>query len=60
MKIQYVNRAASSVRSALKEPAKSKLMAQNEFSYKSATWTAGEMSAKTEVTTLSQAGKMAA
>ena len=53
---QYVNRAAGSVRSALKEPAKSKLMAQSEFSYKSSTWAAGEQGAKLEVESLSKAG----
>ena len=45
------------MRSALKEPAKSKLMAQGEFSFKSSTWSAGEQGAKQEVTTLGGAGK---
>ena len=55
--LQYANRAASSVRSALKEPAKSKLMAQGEFSFKTSTWSAGEQGAKTEITALGGAGK---
>lgn len=50
--LQYVNKAASSIRGALKEPAKSRLMAQDKFSYKASTWTAGEQGAKTEITSL--------
>jgi hypothetical protein len=57
LSLQYANRAATSVRSALKEPARSKLMAQGEFSYKASSWTAGSQGAKTEVTTLGAAGK---
>ena len=49
---QYVNKAASSIRGAVKEPVKSRLMAQDKFSYKSSSWTAGEQGAKTEVTSL--------
>ena len=53
---QYVNRAAVSVRSALKEPAKSKLQTANQFSYNAAKWEAGEMGLKEEVAALSKAG----
>ena len=54
--LQYVNRAAGSVRSALKEPARTKLAAQDKFSYKAAAWTDGSQGVKTEVTKLSKAG----
>jgi hypothetical protein len=57
MILQYVNRAAGSVRSALKEPMKSKLMAQSEFKYNASAWESGVQGAKKEVTSLSQAGK---
>jgi hypothetical protein len=57
MILQYVNRAAVSVRSALKEPMKSKLMAQSEFSYKATAWESGVAGVKKPVTSLSQAGK---
>eukprot|EP00527_Entomoneis_sp_CCMP2396_P000411 CAMPEP_0198146242 /NCGR_PEP_ID=MMETSP1443-20131203/28307_1 /TAXON_ID=186043 /ORGANISM="Entomoneis sp., Strain CCMP2396" /LENGTH=67 /DNA_ID=CAMNT_0043810131 /DNA_START=55 /DNA_END=258 /DNA_ORIENTATION=- len=46
--LQYVNKAAGSIRSALKEPAKRKAMAQDKYYYKKSTWTAGEMGPKTE------------
>ena len=52
-----MNRAAGSVRSALKEPMKSKLTAQSEFSYNAAAWESGAQGAKEKVTSLSQAGK---
>ncbi|CAJ1939664.1 unnamed protein product [Cylindrotheca closterium] len=55
--LQYVNRAAGSVRSAVKEPMKSKLAAHGEFSYSAAAWNAGVQGAKTEVTVLGAAGK---
>jgi len=55
--LQYVNRAAGSVRSALKEPMKSKLQAQGEFSYNASTWTKSVLNSKAEVKSLSQAGK---
>ncbi|KAL3938220.1 MAG: hypothetical protein SGBAC_006827 [Bacillariaceae sp.] len=57
--LQYVNRAAGSVRSAVKEPMKSKLAAQGQFSYRASSWTAGAQGVKTEVTTLGAAGKTA-
>lgn len=49
---QYINRASTSVRGALKEPAKRKAMQNEVFSYKASTWTAGEQGPKTEITTL--------
>mmetsp|Transcript_2018 Transcript_2018/g.4556 ORF Transcript_2018/g.4556 Transcript_2018/m.4556 type:complete len:106 (+) Transcript_2018:1421-1738(+) len=55
--LQYVNRAAGSVRSAVKEPMKSKLAAQGQFSYQASAWTAGEQGAKAEITALGAAGK---
>jgi hypothetical protein len=57
--MQYVNRAAVSVRSALKEPAKSKLAEQSIFSYNAAVWTSGEMGKKMGVNSLGAAGKLA-
>lgn len=56
---QYTNRAAVSVRGALKEPAKSKLAAQGEFSYRLSLWQNGIQGAKEEVHSLSQAGRAA-
>ena len=55
--LQYVNKAAGSVRSALKEPMKSKLMAQSEFQYNASAWESGVQGAKKQVTSLGQAGK---
>lgn len=43
---QYVNRATTALRSALKEPAKTKAAASETFSFNVATWEAGEMGAK--------------
>jgi len=57
VRAQYVNRAAVSVRSALKEPAKSKLAVQGEFHYKASAWAAGEQGPKVDVTTFAGAGK---
>eukprot|EP00429_Kryptoperidinium_foliaceum_P024427 CAMPEP_0176128946 /NCGR_PEP_ID=MMETSP0120_2-20121206/65178_1 /TAXON_ID=160619 /ORGANISM="Kryptoperidinium foliaceum, Strain CCMP 1326" /LENGTH=70 /DNA_ID=CAMNT_0017464089 /DNA_START=62 /DNA_END=270 /DNA_ORIENTATION=+ len=54
--LQYVNRAATSVRSALKEPMKSKLTSGSSFSYNAATWEGGVQGVKTEITTLGKAG----
>jgi hypothetical protein len=53
---QYANRAAGSVRAALKEPLKSKLAVQGQFSYKASTWEAGDQSPKVEIDTLEKAG----
>ena len=44
---QYVTKAASTVRAALKEPAKSKATAQESFSFNKSTWTDGKQGAKT-------------
>jgi hypothetical protein len=44
------------VRTALKEPAKTKASNQNEFSYNTAKWTAGVASGKTPINSLAQAG----
>ena len=54
--MQYVNRSAAAVRSALKEPAKSKLAAQNQFSYKVSAWEGGKQGVKTEIHSLANAG----
>ena len=54
---QYVNKAASTIRGALKEPAKRQAMANESLSYNSSAWTAGEQGAKSPVTTVAQAGK---
>jgi hypothetical protein len=44
------------VRTALKEPARSKLAAQGNFSYNAAFYSGGEQGVKTTVTSLSKAG----
>eukprot|EP00539_Tryblionella_compressa_P005354 CAMPEP_0178763076 /NCGR_PEP_ID=MMETSP0744-20121128/16931_1 /TAXON_ID=913974 /ORGANISM="Nitzschia punctata, Strain CCMP561" /LENGTH=73 /DNA_ID=CAMNT_0020417893 /DNA_START=41 /DNA_END=262 /DNA_ORIENTATION=+ len=55
--LQYANRAAGSVRAALKEPLKSKLAAEGQFSYKASVWEGGVQGPKVEITSLEQAGK---
>eukprot|EP00550_Attheya_septentrionalis_P009808 CAMPEP_0198283674 /NCGR_PEP_ID=MMETSP1449-20131203/3248_1 /TAXON_ID=420275 /ORGANISM="Attheya septentrionalis, Strain CCMP2084" /LENGTH=72 /DNA_ID=CAMNT_0043980397 /DNA_START=69 /DNA_END=287 /DNA_ORIENTATION=+ len=55
--VQYVTKATSTVRMALKEPAKSKAMQQEIFEYNAASWVAGKQGAKTAVTKLAMAGK---
>eukprot|EP00580_Thalassiosira_gravida_P003757 CAMPEP_0201621782 /NCGR_PEP_ID=MMETSP0492-20130828/47064_1 /ASSEMBLY_ACC=CAM_ASM_000837 /TAXON_ID=420259 /ORGANISM="Thalassiosira gravida, Strain GMp14c1" /LENGTH=71 /DNA_ID=CAMNT_0048091343 /DNA_START=564 /DNA_END=779 /DNA_ORIENTATION=+ len=50
--VQYVTKASSAVRAALKEPAKSKAMTQEAFSYNRASWTGGVQGAKTPVNNL--------
>eukprot|EP00956_Cyclotella_meneghiniana_P010205 scaffold14075_cov72-Cyclotella_meneghiniana.AAC.3 len=55
--VQYVTKASSTVRAALKEPAKSKALAQETFSYNRATWTNGEMEKKNLVDSLAAVGK---
>ncbi|VEU33640.1 unnamed protein product [Pseudo-nitzschia multistriata] len=55
--LQYVNRAAGAVRSGLKEPTKSKLLAQSEFKYNASAWESGIQGAKKEISALGQAGK---
>ena len=55
--LQYVNKAATCMRGALKEPAKTKAMAQEAFQYNAASWEGGVMGAKSPVTSLGAAGK---
>lgn len=54
--IQYVNKATSALRGALKEPIQQKAMAQESFFYKSSSWQAGEQGVKKEVTSLKEVG----
>eukprot|EP00978_Attheya_sp_CCMP212_P008073 scaffold18803_cov53-Attheya_sp.AAC.3 len=58
-KRRYVTKATSTVRMALKEPAKSKAMQQEIFEYNAASWVAGKQGTKTAVTKLALAGKSA-
>jgi Mitochondrial ATP synthase epsilon chain len=53
---QYVNKAASTVRGALKEPAKRQAMAQEVFSYKVSPWEGGSQGPKTLINELKGAG----
>ena len=55
--LQYVTRAATAVRTGLKEPAKTKAMQHEAFSYNAAAWESGKSGKKTLVQTLSDAGK---
>ena len=55
--LQYVSKASSTLRAALKEPAKSKAMAQETFSYNKAIWSEGTMGTKTLVDGLKSVGK---
>eukprot|EP00581_Thalassiosira_minuscula_P006677 CAMPEP_0183702744 /NCGR_PEP_ID=MMETSP0737-20130205/756_1 /TAXON_ID=385413 /ORGANISM="Thalassiosira miniscula, Strain CCMP1093" /LENGTH=70 /DNA_ID=CAMNT_0025929411 /DNA_START=89 /DNA_END=301 /DNA_ORIENTATION=- len=55
--VQYVTKASSTVRAALKEPAKSKAMAQEAFSYNRSHWTDGVQGSKTAVDALKSVGK---
>eukprot|EP00569_Conticribra_weissflogii_P000688 CAMPEP_0171356832 /NCGR_PEP_ID=MMETSP0878-20121228/45929_1 /TAXON_ID=67004 /ORGANISM="Thalassiosira weissflogii, Strain CCMP1336" /LENGTH=70 /DNA_ID=CAMNT_0011862859 /DNA_START=737 /DNA_END=949 /DNA_ORIENTATION=+ len=55
--VQYVTKASSTVRAALKEPAKSKAMAQEVFSYNRSQWVDGQQGAKTMVDGLKAVGK---
>jgi Mitochondrial ATP synthase epsilon chain len=54
---QYVTRASSAVRGALKEPAKLKVKTQEAFSYNVSTWSNGVQSSKTPINKLAAAGK---
>lgn len=54
---QYVTRASSTMRAALKEPAKTKAMGNETFSYNAAKWDAGAPIAKVPISNLSAAGK---
>jgi hypothetical protein len=48
---QYVNKAASTIRAGLKEPAKKKLEQQGKFAYNRAVWQAGVQGEKEAVGT---------
>ncbi|KAL3780450.1 hypothetical protein ACHAW5_004576 [Stephanodiscus triporus] len=45
--VQYVTKASSTVRAALKEPAKSKAMIQETYLFNKSTWTNGVQGPKT-------------
>jgi hypothetical protein len=47
--LQYVNKAASTVRGALKEPAKRKAMAQEAYAFKTALWEGGTQGPKVQM-----------
>ena len=53
---QFVTRASSTVRAGLKEPAKSKAMAQESFKFNTSKWSAGEQGEKVAVDALGKAG----
>jgi Mitochondrial ATP synthase epsilon chain len=55
---QYVSRASTAVRGALKEPAKHKAAAQETFFYKAAAWKGGIQGEKTAIVSLGAAGKL--
>ena len=52
-----MNKAATTMRAGLKEPAKVKAMAQESFKFNSSLWTEGEQGAKSAVDSLKVAGK---
>ena len=52
-----MTRAASTVRAGLKEPAKSKAMSQEVFSYNAAKWEGGKSLGKNAIDKLTAAGK---
>jgi len=54
---QYVTKATSCLRAALKEPAKSKAMVQETFSYNKSVWSNGEQGAKKLTDSLAAVGK---
>jgi hypothetical protein len=56
LSLQYVNKAATSMRGALKEPAQRKAMEQEAFAYKVSTWQDGKQSPKVPVDVLAQSG----
>lgn len=55
--LQYINKAAGTMRSVLKEPAKTRAMAQEAYSYNASVWEAGKMGPKVPVGNIQQAGK---
>lgn len=54
---QYVTKASSCVRAALKEPAKTKSLGQEAFAYNKSMWTAGEQGEKALIDSLKSVGK---
>jgi len=55
--VQYVTKASSTVRAALREPAKTKALSQETFAYNRSVWSAGVQGEKSFVDGLSKAGK---
>ena len=55
--IQYVSKASSTLRAALREPARSKAAAQETFGYNRSQWADGKQGAKTLVDSLGSVGK---
>jgi len=55
--IQYVTKAASTVRACLKEPAKTKAAALESFNYNSSVYSGGNVGPKVNVTSVSQVGR---
>ncbi|GAX22503.1 hypothetical protein FisN_14Hh125 [Fistulifera solaris] len=55
--LQYINKAAGTMRSVLKEPAKTRAMAQEAYGYNAAVWEAGKQGPKLPVANIQQAGK---
>ncbi|KAL7443878.1 hypothetical protein ACHAXH_007732 [Discostella pseudostelligera] len=55
--VQYVTKASSTVRAALKEPAKSKAMAQEGFVFNRSHWTNGKQGEKSLIDGLKKVGK---
>ena len=56
--LQYINKASSAIRGALKEPAKRKAVSQETFSYNTSVWEAGTPSPKVAVDSVQAAGKI--
>lgn len=56
---QYVMKSTSTVRAALKGPAKTKAMELEAFSYNAAAWSSGQSQGKNAVDSLAKAGRVA-
>ena len=54
---QYVTKASSCVRAALKEPAKTKSLGQEAFAYNKSMWAAGVQGEKAAIDSLKSVGK---
>lgn len=52
-----MTRASSTLRAALKEPARSKAMAQEKFGYNASKWSDGMIGEKAKIDALGKAGK---